>query len=96
VDFEANAASLGAHARRVETREQLEEALAAARTHPQTSVIVIETDLSKSVPSYESWWDVPVAEVSKMPAVQAARGVYERAKKSERHFLAPGGPRERV
>jgi 3D-(3,5/4)-trihydroxycyclohexane-1,2-dione acylhydrolase (decyclizing) len=96
VDFEANAASLGAHATRVETREQLEEALAAARTHPQTSVIVIETDYSQSVGSYESWWDVPIAEVSKMPAVQSARAEYDQAKKNERYFLAPGKSRERV
>jgi 3D-(3,5/4)-trihydroxycyclohexane-1,2-dione acylhydrolase (decyclizing) len=96
VDFEANAASLGAHATRVETREQLEEALAAARTHPQTSVIVIETDYSQSVGNYESWWDVPIAEVSKMPAVQSARAEYDQAKKNERYFLAPGKSRERV
>jgi 3D-(3,5/4)-trihydroxycyclohexane-1,2-dione acylhydrolase (decyclizing) len=96
VDFEANAASMGAFAKRVETREQLEEALAAARTHPQTSVIVIETDYSQSVPNYESWWDVPIAEVSKTAGVQSARNVYERAKKSERYFFSPGGSRERV
>jgi 3D-(3,5/4)-trihydroxycyclohexane-1,2-dione acylhydrolase (decyclizing) len=97
VDFVANAASLGAHARRVETREQLEEALVAARTQPQTSVIVVETDLSENVPSYESWWDVPIAEVSnKMPAVQAARTAYDEAKKRERYFLTPDGVRERL
>ena len=96
VDFEANAASLGACTKRVETCEQLEAALAAARAHPQTSVIVIETDYSERVPNYESWWDVPIAEVSKMSTVQSARSAYDEAKKKERHFLAPDGSRERV
>jgi 3D-(3,5/4)-trihydroxycyclohexane-1,2-dione acylhydrolase (decyclizing) len=96
VDFVANAASLGAHAVRVETREQLEAALAAARGRPQTSVIVIETDYSESVPDYESWWDVPIAEVSTMSAVRSARGAYEEAKKRERYFLTPDGSRERA
>ena len=96
VDFEANAASLGACATRVQTRQQLEEALAAARTRPQTSVIVVETDPSESVPGYESWWDVPIAEVSKMSAVQAARRAYDEAKKKERYFLTPDASRERV
>jgi 3D-(3,5/4)-trihydroxycyclohexane-1,2-dione acylhydrolase (decyclizing) len=96
VDFVANAASLGAHAKRVTTCEQLEEALAAARTRPQTSVIVIETDISEQVPSYESWWDVPIAEVSKMSEVQSARHAYEEARKRERYFLTPDGSRERI
>jgi 3D-(3,5/4)-trihydroxycyclohexane-1,2-dione acylhydrolase (decyclizing) len=91
VDFEANAASLGACAKRVRTREELEAALTEARTHPETSVIVIETDIAKTVPGYESWWDVPIAEVSKMPAVQSARRGYEEGKKRERHFLTPEG-----
>ncbi len=94
VDFAANAASLGACAQRVKTLEELEAALAAARTHPETSVIVVETDYSANVPNYESWWDVPVAEVSKMPAVQAARKAYEEARKKERYFFVSGGTRE--
>ena len=96
VDFAANAASLGACATHVETLDQLEQALAAARTRPQTSVIVVETDREERVPGYESWWDVPIAEVSTMPEVQSARAAYEDAKKKERYFLAPDGSRERV
>ena len=96
VDFKANAASLGAKAVHVETREQLEEALAQVRLNPQTSVIVVETDYSQTVPQYESWWDVPVAEASKMPAVQNARSAYEKARKAERYFLNTEGSRERV
>jgi 3D-(3,5/4)-trihydroxycyclohexane-1,2-dione acylhydrolase (decyclizing) len=39
------------------------------------------------VPGYESWWDVPVAEVSELEAVRRARAEYEKAVQKERHFL---------
>jgi 3D-(3,5/4)-trihydroxycyclohexane-1,2-dione acylhydrolase (decyclizing) len=39
------------------------------------------------VPGYESWWDVPIAEVSESEGVRAARRAYEAAVKRERHFL---------
>jgi 3D-(3,5/4)-trihydroxycyclohexane-1,2-dione acylhydrolase (decyclizing) len=79
----------------VRTREELEQALAAARAHPHTSVIVVETDYAESVPNYESWWDVPIAEVSAVPAIQSARRAYDHGKQRERYFLKPeGSPRK--
>jgi 3D-(3,5/4)-trihydroxycyclohexane-1,2-dione acylhydrolase (decyclizing) len=87
VDFVANAASLGAHAVRARTREDLERALEEMRDIPRTSVVVVETDINQRVPGYESWWDVPVAEVSEMESVRAARKEYETAKQKERYFL---------
>jgi 3D-(3,5/4)-trihydroxycyclohexane-1,2-dione acylhydrolase (decyclizing) len=87
VDFAANAASLGAYAVQVRTREELEEALAALREQERTSVVVIETDPEERVPSYESWWDVPVAEVSEMESVRAARERYEQERRKERYLL---------
>ena len=39
----------------------------------RTTVIYVAVDPLQGVPGYESWWDVPVAEVSEQPAVQAAR-----------------------
>ncbi len=53
----------------------------------KTTVIVVEVDRYEGVPGYESWWDVPVAEVSELPAVQQARAEYEAAKAAERRFL---------
>jgi 3D-(3,5/4)-trihydroxycyclohexane-1,2-dione acylhydrolase (decyclizing) len=50
-------------------------------------VIVVEVDRYEGVPSYESWWDVPVAQVSELTAVQAARREYEEARRAERRFL---------
>jgi 3D-(3,5/4)-trihydroxycyclohexane-1,2-dione acylhydrolase (decyclizing) len=86
LDFAANAASLGAHALRARTVEELERALAEARTSPRTAVIVVETDREQRVGGYESWWDVPVAEVSKMESVARARAAYEEARADERCF----------
>jgi 3D-(3,5/4)-trihydroxycyclohexane-1,2-dione acylhydrolase (decyclizing) len=39
------------------------------------------------VPDYESFWDVPVAEVSEMGSVAAAREGYAENKKAERRYL---------
>ncbi len=86
VDFVANARSLGACAIRAYTREDLREALLDARKSPQTSVIVIETDYAQRVPGYESWWDVPIAEVSEVESVRAARAKYVENRKKERLF----------
>jgi 3D-(3,5/4)-trihydroxycyclohexane-1,2-dione acylhydrolase (decyclizing) len=86
-DFCANAASLGAAARRVRTRDELREACEAMKSQDKTSVVVIETDINARVGGYESWWDVPIAEVSEMPEVRAARAAWEEARKKERTFL---------
>jgi len=86
VDFVANAKSLGAYAVRARTREDLHTALLEARERPQTSVIVIETAYDQRVPGYESWWDVPIAEVSQAEPVQQARSKYVQAKEKQRVF----------
>jgi len=87
IDFVANAASLGAYAVRATTAEDLEQALIEARKQPRTSVVVVETDYNERVSGYESWWDVPIAEVSEVESVRATYGTYSEAKKKERYFL---------
>jgi 3D-(3,5/4)-trihydroxycyclohexane-1,2-dione acylhydrolase (decyclizing) len=87
VDFVANARSMGADAIRARNLDELRQALIAAKSSPITSVVVIETDASLRVPGYESWWDVPIAEVSEIESVQAARRQYETGRKRERHYL---------
>ena len=87
VDFAANAASLGAHVIRATTRDDLKRALEEARSQKLTTVIVVEVDKEVRVPGYESWWDVPVAEVSNMESVRQAREAYDEAVKRERTFL---------
>jgi 3D-(3,5/4)-trihydroxycyclohexane-1,2-dione acylhydrolase (decyclizing) len=87
VDFAANAASLGAITAQASSVEELKAALVECRRHSRTSVIVIEVSYTDKVPDYESWWDVPIAEVSKNPSVKAARDEYEKSRKKERYFF---------
>jgi len=87
LDYAANAASLGAHAIRARDRNELAAALREARDADRTTVVVVEVDPSvRPVPAYESWWDVPVAEVSESVTVRAAREAYERQRRRERSF----------
>jgi len=39
------------------------------------------------VPGYESWWDVPVAEVSEVDTAQQAYAEYQVKRQKERYFL---------
>ena len=87
VDFVENARSLGAHAVRAANRTELEEAVRAMPGHDRTSVVVVETDRNQRVGGYESWWDAPIAEVSEVEAVRAARSDWEAAVKRERYYL---------
>ena len=84
VDLAANAASLGAIVHRASDRASLEAALQSARAADRTTVIYVRVDPLKGVPGYESWWDVPVAEVSEQPAVQAARAAWEQRRRQGR------------
>jgi 3D-(3,5/4)-trihydroxycyclohexane-1,2-dione acylhydrolase (decyclizing) len=87
IDFAANAASLGAHAIRAVTLQDLQQALDAARKQSRTTVIVVEVDKEMRVPGYESWWDVAVAEVSEMDSVSRARARYREERKKERFLF---------
>jgi 3D-(3,5/4)-trihydroxycyclohexane-1,2-dione acylhydrolase (decyclizing) len=90
LDLAANAESLGAQVIRTQTIADLREALAQARGATGPVVIYIEADRYAGVPSYESWWDVPVAEVSDEESVRAARAQYERDRQVQRrHLQAP-------
>ena len=86
VDFVANARSLGADAVRAHTRDDLRQALQQAKESSKTTVVVIETAYSQRVAGYESWWDVPIAEVSEIESVRTARKNYIEAKKKQRTF----------
>jgi 3D-(3,5/4)-trihydroxycyclohexane-1,2-dione acylhydrolase (decyclizing) len=86
VDFAALCQGYGARTVRVRTYEELEEALAGMREHDATTAVVVEVDKRQGVGGYESWWDVPVAEVSGMDSVREARAEYERAVKKERRY----------
>ena len=87
IDFAQNCASLGAYVMRARDREEFSRALQEAKTISGRPVcIVTEVDRRQRVPGYESWWDVPVAEVSESAAVQAARVDYEASKRRETYY----------
>jgi 3D-(3,5/4)-trihydroxycyclohexane-1,2-dione acylhydrolase (decyclizing) len=92
LDLAANAASLGAHVLRAATIPELREALEAAKAETRTTVIAVAVDRYESVPGYESWWDVPVAEVAETESVREARAGYDEARAGERRFLTPPHP----
>jgi 3D-(3,5/4)-trihydroxycyclohexane-1,2-dione acylhydrolase (decyclizing) len=87
VDLAANAASLGADVLRARTIDEFRDALAKAGASDRTTVVCVETDPSVQAPSSESWWDVPVAEVSELDSTRAARAAYEVDKRRQRTLL---------
>ena len=86
IDFVKNAESLGASAYFAATPAALREALEHASRSTQTVVIQVPVDVDARVPSYDGWWDVPVAEVSAQPAVVQARHDYDAARTRQRYF----------
>jgi 3D-(3,5/4)-trihydroxycyclohexane-1,2-dione acylhydrolase (decyclizing) len=87
IDYAANARSLGALVIECKTSADYAAAIQTARTTDRTTMIYIRADRYISVPGYESWWDVPVAEVSEMPSVQEARKDWQIHRADERYFL---------
>ncbi len=87
VDLAANAASLGADVLRAKTVEEFRDALEKAKASPRTTVVEVETDPLAPVPSPDSWWDVPVAEVASLESTQKARAEYEASKRAQRPYL---------
>jgi 3D-(3,5/4)-trihydroxycyclohexane-1,2-dione acylhydrolase (decyclizing) len=87
IDLAANAESLGAIVLKPEGKEGLVNALEEAKGNDRTTVVFVEVDREVRVSGYESWWDVPIAEVSTDPAVQAIRKQYEQDVRNERHYL---------
>ena len=87
VDYASNARSLGAYAIRANGLAEFKAALAEAKAADRISLIVVETERDASVPGYDSWWDVAVAEVSEIRQVREARVSYEQARRKERYYL---------
>lgn len=87
VDLALNAEGLGAHVIRARNVEELRDALVAAKRIDRTVVIHVPVDRYEGVPSYESWWDVPVAEVAESADVNKARAEDERGKTRRRWYV---------
>jgi 3D-(3,5/4)-trihydroxycyclohexane-1,2-dione acylhydrolase (decyclizing) len=89
IDLAANAESLGADVIRVKTIDEFREAIERVKSASKTTAIHIETDPLAPVPSSESWWDVPVSQVSELDSTQNAYKAYEEHKSRQRPYLAP-------
>ncbi|KAA0024136.1 3D-(3,5/4)-trihydroxycyclohexane-1,2-dione acylhydrolase (decyclizing) [Antrihabitans cavernicola] len=89
VDLAANAASLGANVIRVANAGEFTDAVRVAKASERTTVLHVETDPLISAPDSESWWDVPVSEVSALDSTNDARAIYESRKRAQRSYLRP-------
>jgi 3D-(3,5/4)-trihydroxycyclohexane-1,2-dione acylhydrolase (decyclizing) len=89
VDLAANAASLGVDVLVAQDGPSLEAALRKAKAADRTTVVHVETDPLIDAPASESWWDVPVSEVSTLESTQGARAVYEDWKARQHTYLTP-------
>lgn len=89
VDLAANAASLGADVIKVATASEFGDAVKVAKASDRTTVIHVETDPMIPAPDSESWWDVPVSEVSALDSTRAAYATYSDWKKIQRPLIRP-------
>ena len=88
IDLAANAESLGAQVFRVNSIDELRQALRKAKSDATGPVVIhVETDPLVPAPSSEAWWDVPVAEVSELDSTTEARARYDAAKRDQRPHL---------
>jgi 3D-(3,5/4)-trihydroxycyclohexane-1,2-dione acylhydrolase (decyclizing) len=87
VDLAMNARGLGAYVIECKTYDDFVKAFKESKKTDRTTVICIRNDRYVGVPGYESWWDVPVAEVSEMKSVQKARKEWEHSSKLERFYF---------
>ncbi|MDR2453517.1 MAG: 3D-(3,5/4)-trihydroxycyclohexane-1,2-dione acylhydrolase (decyclizing) [Bifidobacteriaceae bacterium] len=87
VDIAANAASWGLRVIQVQTIAEFRAAYREATRQPGPVMIHIETDLLGPNPPSNSWWDVPVAQVSDLASTQTALGEYRAAKTRQRPLM---------
>ncbi len=88
IDFAQNCASLGAAVFKAQDRASLQEALqSASEVQDRPACIVVETDRRERVPIYESWWDVPMSEVSEIATIRQTRRQYETERTRMKHYL---------
>ena len=86
VDLATNAESLGCHVIRCQSVGDVVQALQDAKSVDRTTVIYVPDDRYLGVQGY-SWWDVPVAEVSELDSVNAAREEWEEMRSQERYYI---------
>lgn len=83
VDIGKNAESLGAIVFKATDKESLIDALEKAKKTDRTTMVYVDTELERTIPGYNAWWEVPIAEVSTQKDVKEKRKDYEKKKKNE-------------
>jgi 3D-(3,5/4)-trihydroxycyclohexane-1,2-dione acylhydrolase (decyclizing) len=86
VDFVKHAEAMGAAALYAPDEGSLKDALEKAKGSERVTVVVVPVDPGKRVPSFEGWWDVPVAEVTRQESVESARGDYDQQRRKQRVY----------
>ncbi|WP_299673946.1 3D-(3,5/4)-trihydroxycyclohexane-1,2-dione acylhydrolase (decyclizing) [uncultured Roseobacter sp.] len=85
VDFEAHAASMGAHAETVANPAELAEAFKRAQAADKTSVIVMKVDAYEGWTTQgHTWWECGTPQVSASETVRAAHAEWESARPRQR------------
>lgn len=95
VDLAANAASLGADVIAVTTAAEFTKAVAVAKASKNTTVIHVETNPQGRAPDSQSWWDVPVSQVSELDSTRIAYDSYTTWKKVQRPLITPSSHNEK-
>jgi 3D-(3,5/4)-trihydroxycyclohexane-1,2-dione acylhydrolase (decyclizing) len=67
--------------------EQLSRAIKSAKTRSTATLIHIRSDPFLYAPDGESWWDVPVAQVSEMSSTGTAYARYLEERRRQRPLL---------
>ena len=86
IDFAALCEGLGAKTVRATTHDEFAKAVESMPGADRTTAVVAEVDKELRVPGYESWWDVPISEVSEIATIREARARYEVGVKKERRL----------
>jgi 3D-(3,5/4)-trihydroxycyclohexane-1,2-dione acylhydrolase (decyclizing) len=89
VDLAANVRSLGVEVIEVNSRAELEKAIGTAKAATGPIAIHVKTDPLIGAPDSDSWWDVPVSQVSSLESTRTASAAYEESKQAQRPYLAP-------
>ncbi|WP_394214903.1 3D-(3,5/4)-trihydroxycyclohexane-1,2-dione acylhydrolase (decyclizing) [Brachybacterium vulturis] len=87
LDIPANIRSYGIEVQEVSDTAAFREAYRRAAASAEATAIVVNTNLYGPNPPGNSWWDVPVSEVSTLESTQSARTAYESRRSSQHHYL---------
>ncbi|MGP5365262.1 3D-(3,5/4)-trihydroxycyclohexane-1,2-dione acylhydrolase (decyclizing) [Brachybacterium tyrofermentans] len=86
-DIPANIRSYGLEVQEVSDTAAFRDAYRRAEASSEATAIVVNTNLYGPNPPGNSWWDVPVSQVSRLESTQQASTAYEAEKAPQRHYL---------